>query len=222
MMYRPLPPARKSPVGCGGLFVVLMGIAVCIWLTAFSWVGTALLTNQPLFSLPLPLPGNSPQTQPLQQPPSRTYQVIGKPSLSASFVNRVLAQTHSPAAGTGQTLYALSVTSSIDDAYALAFFQHESDFGTTGIARITHSLGNIRCSPGYVCLDGYRSYTTWQAGYADWYALIRTLYIEQWHLSTVPQIVPVYAPASDGNDVTAYITAIEHDVTTWRAGNVTL
>lgn len=148
--------------------------------------------------------------------------MIGKPSLNASFVNRVLAQAHSPAAGTGQTLYALSVTSGIDDAYALAFFQHESNFGTTGIARVTHSLGNIRCSPGYVCQNGYRSYATWQAGYADWYTLIRTLYIEQWHLSTVAQIVPVYAPASDGNDVTAYITAIEHDVTTWRAGNVIL
>jgi hypothetical protein len=198
-----------------------MGVATCIWLTAISGVGTALLSNQPLFSLPLPLPGNSPETQSLQQPPSRTYQVIGKPSLSASFVNRVLAQAHSPAAGTGQMLYALSVTSGIDDAYALAFFQHESNFGTTGIARITHSLGNIRCSPGYACLDGYRSYATWQAGYADWYTLIRTLYIGQWHLLTVAQIVPVYAPASDGNDVAAYITAVEQDVTRWHKGNAT-
>ena len=38
-------------------------------------------------------------------------------------------------AGTGQALYDLSVQSQIDDAFALAFFQHESAFGTTGMAR---------------------------------------------------------------------------------------
>jgi hypothetical protein len=51
-----------------------------------------------------------------------TSQVLGRPSLSASFVNRVLGAYHSPAAGTGQALYDLSLSSGIADEYALAFF----------------------------------------------------------------------------------------------------
>jgi hypothetical protein len=38
--------------------------------------------------------------------------------------------------------------------------------------------------------------------------------------TTVAQIIPVYAPSSDGNNEAAYIAAIEHAVATWRAGRV--
>ncbi len=145
--------------------------------------------------------------------------VEGKPSLSAAFVDKVLAAANSRAAGTGQALYDLSKKYGIDDAYALAFFQHESTFGTGGVARATLSLGNIRCSDGYQCIEGYRAYSSWIAGYEDWYRLIRTLYISQWHLSTVEQIVPKYAPSSE-NDVAGYIAAVLKDVSTWRAGNL--
>src|SRR6266704_3623346 len=133
--------------------------------------------------------------------------IEGKPTLSAAFVDKVLAAAGSKAAGTGQALYDLSVKYGIDDAYALAFFQHESTFGTGGVARATLSLGNIRCSEGYICIEGYRAYSSWQEGYADWYRLIRNLYISQWGLRTVEQIVPKYAPSSE-NDVTGYISAV--------------
>lgn len=147
-----------------------------------------------------------------------SYDVRGRPSLSPAFINRVLAAAHSPAQGTGQALYDLSARYGIDDAYALAFFQHESAFGTTGVARLTRSLGNIRCSPGYACMQGFRAYPSWETGYADWYHLIATLYIGQWHLLTVGEIVPRYAPAADGNDVAGYIRAVEQDVTGWQQG----
>src|SRR6266700_4416983 len=52
--------------------------------------------------------------------------IEGKPTLSAAFVDKVLAAAGSKAAGTGQALYDRSVQYGIDDAYALAFFQHES------------------------------------------------------------------------------------------------
>ena len=146
--------------------------------------------------------------------------VLGRPSLSPAFINRVLALAHSPAQGTGQSLADLSAAYGIDDAYALAFFKHESQYGTTGVARVTRSLGNIRCSAGYACLEGYRAYPSWQAGYADWYQLIFNLYIKQWHLTTVEQIVPVYAPTSDSNDVPGYIAAVEQAVAAWRQGEV--
>jgi Mannosyl-glycoprotein endo-beta-N-acetylglucosaminidase len=151
--------------------------------------------------------------------------VLGRPSLSASFVNRVLSAYHSPAAETGQALYDLSLHYGIADEYALAFFWHESAFGTTGVARVTRSLGNIRCSDGYHCIDGYRSYSTWSAGYDDWYKLIKYGYLTGQVSSkcpcvTVQQIIPVYAPASDHNDERAYMAAVLSAVAAWRAGQV--
>jgi len=142
--------------------------------------------------------------------------VEGKPTLEASFVDKVLAAANSKATGTGQALYDLSKKYGIDDAYALAFFEHESTFGTGGVARAALSLGNIRCSEGYQCIEGYRAYSSWVAGYADWYRLIRDLYISQWGLRTVEQIIPKYAPSSE-NDVAGYIAAVEKAVQSWRS-----
>jgi hypothetical protein len=146
--------------------------------------------------------------------------ITGKPTITAAFINRVFAYYHSPASGLGQSLYDLGVQYTINPTYALAFFMHESMFGTLGVARVTLSLGNIRCSTGYACLYGYRAYSSWSAGFNDWYRLIRGVYINQWHLSTIEQIVPTYAPSGDHNNPTTYITAVEHAVSVWQSGKV--
>ena len=148
------------------------------------------------------------------------YTVVGQPSINADFINRVLDHYHSPARGKGQALYDYGVKYGIDPSYALAFFMHESSFGTTGVARVTRSLGNIRASDGYRNYDGYRLYSTWEEGFEDWYKLISDLYVGQWKLTTVDQIVPVYAPSEDNNDVAAYIQAVKTAVDTWRGGIV--
>jgi hypothetical protein len=151
---------------------------------------------------------------------TQRYAVVGKPSVSAEFIGRVLALYDSPAAGKGQALYDDGVKYGIDPAYALAFFMHESRFGTTGVATVTHSLGNIRATTGFAQYEGYRMYRTWEEGFEDWYSLIAKLYVAQWGLSTVDQIVPVYAPGSDNNDVAAYIAAVKQAVDRWRSGLV--
>ena len=153
-------------------------------------------------------------------PFAQTYSVPGSPTISADFINRVLDHYHSPAAGKGQALYNDGVQYNIDPVYALAFFMHESSFGTTGVATVTHSLGNIRSSEGYQDYDGYREYRTWEEGFEDWYRLIANQYVKQWGLTTVDQIIPVYAPSSDNNDVAAYIQAVKNAVDTWRSGTV--
>src|SRR6266567_855042 len=153
-----------------------------------------------------------------------SYPLLGPPTISSAFINQVLSAYHSPAQGLGQVLSADGVTSGIDPVYALAFFMHESAFGTTGEARKTLSLGNERCLPDRPCVDqdqgGYAQMESWQDGFDHWYGLILHLYIEQWHLTTVEQIIPKYAPSSDSNDVAAYIDVIEQAVTTWRTGEV--
>lgn len=161
-------------------------------------------------------------------PPGVTYhitmdvsssRVIGPPSLSPAFVDRVLSAYHSPAVGLGQALYVDSQHFQLDDAVALAFFLHESSFGSTGVARFTHSLGNLICSGYPTCFQGFRSYPTFQAGAWDWYRLIFYEYLPR-GLSTVQSIIPVYAPASAGNNVNAYIAAVCSAVSAWHAGRL--
>lgn len=144
--------------------------------------------------------------------------VVSSPTVTTALINQVLANAHSPAQGLGTVLYHLGVQYDIDPAFALAFFHHESDYGTRGMAVVTHSLGNIRCTPGFgSCVDGYRSYATWEQGIADWYALIHDVYVAQGR-DTVATILPIYAPVADGNDVQAYVRAVMEDVARWREG----
>lgn len=155
------------------------------------------------------------------QTTSTSDRIFGRPSVSAAFMNTVLAQANSPAKGLGDTLYQLGQETGIDPVYALAFFHHESSFGLRGVAAKTHSLGNIRCTTGWACdpTGGYRSYDTWILGAEDWFNLIQHVYIDQ-GLDTVAKIIPKYAPTGDGNDERAYIQAIDTDVARWRAGQV--
>ncbi|HEY6285322.1 MAG TPA: glucosaminidase domain-containing protein [Ktedonobacteraceae bacterium] len=150
------------------------------------------------------------------------YAVLGKPTINASFINQVLASYNSPAAGKGQALYDLGVKYGIDPVFALAFFMHESLFGTTGEARATLSLGNLRCIPTRPCIDqnrgGYAQMYSWEDGFEQWYKLIRNLYVAQWGRVTVDEIIPKYAPNSDGNNEQEYIATLKHEIDTWHAG----
>lgn len=166
-----------------------------------------------------PLPVKTPIPVPVRTGP---YSVLGQPTISADLINQVLSAYGSPAAGTGQDMYNLGVKYGIDPVYALAFFMHESGFGTTGEARKTLSLGNLRCIPARPCVDqdrgGYAQMYSWVDGFEQWYKLIRNLYVAQWGRVTVDQIIPKYAPTADGNDEAAYIASLKHEVDTWRAG----
>ena len=144
--------------------------------------------------------------------------VVGPPSLSGSFMDQVMEVYHSPAQGKGQTLYDLGVRYGVDPAWALAFFLHESTMGLYGWGASNHSLGNIRCTAGYVCNGGYRSYGTWEEGFEDWYRLITGPVYVGAGRTTVEQIIPVYAPAADHNNEWAYIHAVELSVSAWRSG----
>lgn len=137
--------------------------------------------------------------------------VTGSPTISPKYIDKILSNAGSPAAGTGQWLYFFGLRYGIDPVYALAFFQKESSFGTRGVAVSTHSLGNIRSGP-----NSYQSYPSYIDGYEAWYSLIKHGYVEQRKLTTVGQIVPVYAPSVE-NDSDKYITDIENAVSNWRS-----
>jgi hypothetical protein len=144
--------------------------------------------------------------------------VVGGPSLSADFINHVLTVADSPAAGTGQALYDLSVQYRIDDAYALATFWHESSYGKAGWAFTDHSLGNIVCAGYPTCSGRFRWYASWQEGYEDFYRLIAREYAAR-GLVTLDTIIPVYAPATE-NDTAEYISTLRNAMHAYRLGQL--
>jgi hypothetical protein len=141
--------------------------------------------------------------------------VVGGPSLSPDFINQTLASASSPAAGTGQALYDLSMQYHIDDAYALAVFQKESSFGKYGAGFENHALGNIVCAGYPTCNGRFRWYASWQDGYQDFYQLISREYVAR-GLSTVETITPVYAPSSE-NDTGLYIQQVRQSMFLFRS-----
>jgi len=141
--------------------------------------------------------------------------VVGSPSLSADFINQILASAGSPAAGTGQGLYDLSVQSGIDDAYALAVFGKESSFGRYGAGFDNHALGNIVCAGYPTCNGRFRWYPSWLAGYADFYQLISREYVSR-GCSTVETITPVYAPSSE-NNTALYVQQVRASLVAFRS-----
>lgn len=148
-----------------------------------------------------------------------TWDVRHTPSIDATGIRAVLQKYNSPAVGAADAMYNLGVEYGIDPAFCLAFFVNESTAGTAGVARTTKSVGNIRTTAGYADFQGYRKYDSWEQGIEDWYRLIRDLYIGQWNLTTVDQIIPVYAPTFDNNNPDHYVSTVKKLVSTWRGTN---
>ena len=211
-------------------FVVVIAFGVLLSASMLQRPGDAQLINLPGFGKVYDvqvggsLAGQVQQTNgpvtpkvPLHTGP---YSVLGKPTITVDFINRVLANANSPAAGKGQALYDLGLKYGIDPAFALAFFQHESSFGKAGEARSSLSLGNLRCIPDAQCTDNYAWFPSWEAGFEAWYKLIRNLYVAVWGLTTVDQIIPRYAPPADNNNDDAYIASLKHSLDTWHSGQI--
>lgn len=156
-------------------------------------------------------------------PVSEVGVLHGPPSLTAEEVDQILGAAGSPAVGTGAAFVQLGVQYGIDDAYALAFFLHESSLGTAcpGWAgckpdgSTTHDIGNIVCAGYVTCYGRFRDYPTWEAGIEDWYRLIAVEYVQGRGFTTVDEVVPVYAPSFE-NDVSGYKNAISATVGQWR------
>ncbi len=183
--------------------ILLLTLCTC----TFTWLASRSTTPPPVADKPFVLPPGP-------------YNVAGNPSIDADFINQVLQSYDSPAAGKGQSLYNYGIKYHIDPAYALAFFLHESTFGTQGVAQKTLSLGNIRAKEGEPNYQGYCKYNSWEEGFEAWYRLIATTYVQKWKLSTVDKIIPIYAPAEDNNDEQAYILSVKRAVAKWRQGIV--
>lgn len=209
--YPPLRPLKKKQQRSKKslIYYILISTSGCLFVIALCITGLVAML----------IASHTPQRI-IPSLSSQDYNVVGKPSVDAAFINKVLQHYKSPASGKGQALYDAGLTYGIDPAYALAFFMQESMFGTRGVATVTHSLGNIRTTAGYRDYQGYRAYKNWEDGFKDWYQLIANVYVNQRGLYTVDQIIPVYAPGTDHNDEATYIRGVKLAVDRWHQGVV--
>ena len=140
------------------------------------------------------------------------------PRIPLATFARVLDAAHSPATPEASACYTAVTAYGLDPAIALAFFRHESSYGTAGIARQTKNWGNLRKGQGHQAhnLSGWAWYRCWADSAADWAALITGYYIPR-GLTTIRLALPVYAPSSDHNNPYSYAQAVEKSVASWQA-----
>jgi len=147
--------------------------------------------------------------------PNIGFRILAAPSVSVTAIRAELRRVGSPLLYTtwadgkdaAQYMWDAGRVLGVDPALLLAFFLHESHYGTRGMARLTFSVGNIRPLSGQPELNGYRFYRTWEDGVDDTYRLLRR-YAHR-GAPDVASAVPVWAPSSDNNNVAAYIASVQ-------------
>lgn len=147
-----------------------------------------------------------------------------QPRISQQQFTRVLERFQSPCAPMAAECYEIIVSNGLDPAVALAFFAHESTFGTRGVAVETRNWGNVRTPVKAERTVGthprnFAIFRSWQDGLRDWCERINERYIGQRNLHTVEQAIPVYAPSTDGNNERVYIDHVHRLVADWMAAD---
>lgn len=152
--------------------------------------------------------------------------IAAPPSMTDDAFVGVLESARSPAAPVAATCYAVCLSRGVDPAIALAFFQHESSYGTAGAARLTRNWGNLRAgkrayqvAPVAGSRGQFAWYHVWPESLMDFCELLRGPLYEGAGLVTVAQVIPKYAPSSDGNAPARYIAAVERAVAGWAAAD---
>lgn len=122
--------------------------------------------------------------------------VVGPPSLSASFVDTIFRRLGSPMVGAGQAVEEAAQAQHIDDAFALAVWWTETNDGAAGVGLNDRNPGSVRGSVGYPsAYDGYTIYPSYSAAASYWFSMLRRVYINR-GLTTVSAIAHPYVGTS--------------------------
>lgn len=106
--------------------------------------------------------------------------VVGPPTLSAATVNQIFARVGSPMVGTGKVVEQAAQSANIDDAFALAVWQTETNDGAAGVGLADRNPGSVRGNAGYpAAFDGYTIYPSYAAAINDWFTLLRSRYVNR-------------------------------------------
>jgi hypothetical protein len=172
--------------------------------------------------LKVPCPVNSPNIRP--QGPE--YPVESVPTISPAVFEAVLKSRNSPALQQGfsaQDLYNAALKTGINPAIPLAFFFHESQLGTAGIATLgINNWGNLRPVGTYVGrgigiqdteYGKFRRYRNYYDSLLDWIDLMLG---PKYRGKSLREALQIYAPSSDGNNPSSYASAVMQLVDAWN------
>ena len=159
--------------------------------------------------------------------------VIGvAPRIGEERFRAILEEVGSPAAPEAAASYRAIVSEGVDPLFLLAIFWHESRFGTVGICAKygTRSPGNTRSSStglGEVIQTEkgrFVRYPSWVEGFRDAaHRLVDPRYpYARAGAVTVEEIIPIWAPRSDGNDPAAYIASVLAFMQRYQEGSMAL
>ncbi|MDP9351231.1 MAG: hypothetical protein M3P51_06800, partial [Chloroflexota bacterium] len=168
------------------------------------------------------------------------YRLLGFPNISPQGFAAVLSRYGAPQAvrDVAHTLYRDAMEYGVDPLVSLGFGLHEHGLRWIGVAGKTLGFGNLRPGSSWAgrvyanstgqfyesssaaqragATDLFRAYGSYREGYRDFCRLLR-VYSREWGLETVSEAIPVYAPASDNNDVAAYISSVNGACEAWQA-----
>lgn len=147
----------------------------------------------------------------------------GPSRISLESFERVLRSYKSPVTEQAADFYNLINSYNLDPGIALAFFVRESGAGTAvGYCNGVNSLdnknwGNVRGDESGACR--FQKFATWREGLDFWCRAMYKYFVNR-GLDRLEDVVPVYAPASDGNDPGEYIATVSFLMLKWQGYNV--
>ena len=147
----------------------------------------------------------------------------GPPRITKGKFREVLQAYGSPVTGQAESLYDVITSYDLDPAIALAFFIRESGAGTAvGYCDGQNSLnnlnwGNARGDGNGAC--GFQRFPSWKAGLEYWCKIMSRDYVNR-GLDRMEKAIPVYAPSSDGNNVSEYLDNMYRLVYRWQGYKV--
>lgn len=150
--------------------------------------------------------------------------IKGPPTSTPDQIQTFLEKMGSPAArepGFSQALHDACTNRGIDPSVAVGFFLQESTCGRNGRAHENHSLGNIKgqAPESGGSSRGFRAYETWAEGARDWARLIDESYVQKRGCESLSQVLNIYAPTSDGNNVNGYVATVKGVVEDFKKQN---
>lgn len=152
---------------------------------------------------------------------SNDFSLTHGQSLSIEQINKILADAHSPAEGTGQYWLKYGIDNDIDAAYGVAIFYQESGLGTNpDWYPAGYNTGNIICAGYTTCHGRFRDYNKdanpWASSIVDVFKLLRS-YRDN-GIKTYDEAIMKWAPPSENNTI-GYIDNTKTLIRTWRNTN---
>jgi hypothetical protein len=168
---------------------------------------------------------------------TKDSQVVNVPPdiTKAKFI-QVLKDANSPAFSEASEAYDLIIKAGISPSFILSIFAHESTYATNPASMVvkygTKNPGNCRSStigPQEIKQTErgpFVKYKSWQDGFYDCanrltesdmpYAIAGA--------KTIGEIIPIFAPAKDGNNPEKYINSVVNDMNQWigKASSTTM